>query len=666
MENICKKNYEVNKNDKECEMKMLKRKYVLSIFIMLSLLVLGGLNNPAKANIPPTVDAGIDITISINDVNTTILYGFITDPDNTGFLKCAWENNLQQLTPFKDVVNSVCSVDLSSIANPGAGTYTLILYGHDGSVLASDSMILTILDSINGPIANAGADVTITTDQIDTTILQGTIINPYSSNDSLSCAWYENGILQLTPIMAVGPNGECPLDLSTALYIEWEIGSYTLVLYGLDNNVIYSDSMILTIIPPINNPATVEAGPDLVITSDEIAITTINGSVTDPDNTGTLLCVWEDISDPNYPIQITPITVVQNNLCPLDLINVINTSFEVGIYTLSLYGLDGSFISSDFMTLEIVQPNIAPVADAGENIGITTEQLNITIIQGSATDADGDPLTCTWSDGLTTLYTGTGSVCNLDLSTISIGIGTHSLFLEVSDGQVISADEMILTIDNSAPHAAPGGGGVYEVGIDVVLVGDVSDYDGDLLAYQWVEGSTEFCFGNIQAVVDGTPVMITDCIASNLSIGTHSITLRVDDGLNAPDSESVVVEIVDTAVPTLEPVASYYLLWPPNHVMVDIVIEANAVDNSGLLPTLSATVASNEPIDGLGDGDMSPDWTALSIDQTTGTISLQLRRERSGSGNGRIYTVTITATDGSGNSSTTTVDVRVPHDKKKK
>ena len=99
--------------------------------------------------------------------------------------------------------------------------------------------------------------------------------------------------------------------------------------------------------------------------------------------------------------------------------------------------------------------------------------------------------------------------------------------------------------------------------------------------------------------------------------------------------------------------------------MVDIVIEANAFDNSGFPVTLSAFVASNEPEDGLGDGDTAPDWTEPVIDQDNGIITLQLRAERSGTGDGRVYTITIVATDEAGNASTVDVPLVVPHDKRK-
>jgi hypothetical protein len=645
---------------------MKKRKIVLSMFLSLSIFTLGGHGVQAETNIPPTVYAGIDIAISVNDVATTMIYGSVTDPDNSGFLKCAWENNLQQLTPLMEVLNGICPLELSTLNNPTAGIYTLILYGLDGSVVASDSMLLTLVDSNSGPIANAGPDITITTDQIATTTLQGTIVNPYN-NDPLRCAWYENGITQATVIFDV-VNGECPLDLSNS-QIDFDTGSYTLVLYGIDDSVIYSDSMILTIIPPINTPATVEAGPDMVITSDDIATTTIFGSITDPDNTGFLKCAWED---QNFN-QLTPLMDVVNNVCPLNLSTTISSSFEVGEYVLTLYGLDGSFISSDSMTLTIVSPNIAPVADAGINISITTEQIAATVIQGTATDADGDLLNCRWTDGVTELLNtsiGTSGICNLNLSSLSIGVGTYSLFLEISDGDKTSADEMILTIDNSSPNAAPGGGGVYEINTDVILVGDASDFDGDSLNYDWTEGTTEglntICSGTVQAVAGGDSIILPDCVVSNLSLGLHTLTLRVDDGLNLPNSKNVSVEIVDTTVPTLAPVAIKYLLWPPNHNLVNISIQANASDNSGLLPALSAAVVSNEPENGLGDGDIDDDWTEPIIDQINGTISLQLRSERSGSGNGRVYTVSITATDSSNNSSIAIIDIIVPHDKRKK
>jgi hypothetical protein len=83
-----------------------------------------------------------------------------------------------------------------------------------------------------------------------------------------------------------------------------------------------------------------------------------------------------------------------------------------------------------------------------------------------------------------------------------------------------------------------------------------------------------------------------------------------------------------------------------------------------LSPTLSGTcgtatcevvsVASNEPVNGLGDGDTAPDW------EIGAGLTLLLRAERAGTGSGRVYTVTIRCTDEAGNAVTKTTTVAVP------
>jgi hypothetical protein len=69
------------------------------------------------------------------------------------------------------------------------------------------------------------------------------------------------------------------------------------------------------------------------------------------------------------------------------------------------------------------------------------------------------------------------------------------------------------------------------------------------------------------------------------------------------------------------------------------------------------TVSSNEPVNGTGDGNTSPDWEVIDAHH------VRLRAERAGNGDGRTYTISITCTnDTNGLSSTKTVTVLVPHD----
>jgi hypothetical protein len=97
------------------------------------------------------------------------------------------------------------------------------------------------------------------------------------------------------------------------------------------------------------------------------------------------------------------------------------------------------------------------------------------------------------------------------------------------------------------------------------------------------------------------------------------------------------------------------MLWPPNHKYVTVQATVTARDNYDPSPTVElVSVTSNEPDDGLGDGDTADDIVITDSD------TFQLRAERSGTGTGRVYTVTYRATDACGNSTTASATVTVP------
>jgi rhamnogalacturonan endolyase len=122
------------------------------------------------------------------------------------------------------------------------------------------------------------------------------------------------------------------------------------------------------------------------------------------------------------------------------------------------------------------------------------------------------------------------------------------------------------------------------------------------------------------------------------------------DGMAPPPTPNIVH--ADTQAPAfklLEP--SQSIIWPPNHQMVPITIDAKVVDLIDQAPTAKiVSVSSNENTGGL------PQW------QITGPLSVSLRADRDGRGTGRVYTITIEARDASGNTTTGLVQVTVPHD----
>jgi len=112
----------------------------------------------------------------------------------------------------------------------------------------------------------------------------------------------------------------------------------------------------------------------------------------------------------------------------------------------------------------------------------------------------------------------------------------------------------------------------------------------------------------------------------------------------------------DTHAPAFKALtASTTELWPANHRMVAVTLDAELVDLIDPAPSARIVdVSSNEPVEGDDDGNTAPDWTI------TGALTLELRAERSGTGTGRVYTITVEGTDAAGNTTRQTISVGVP------
>lgn len=98
--------------------------------------------------------------------------------------------------------------------------------------------------------------------------------------------------------------------------------------------------------------------------------------------------------------------------------------------------------------------NQQPVADAGPDLTVFTKDIASTVIDGTATDPDeGDSLHYRWVKGSVefTLWApvgANGAPLNLgDILPQYLGVGPHTLTLEVTDGTETVSDDMVLTIE---------------------------------------------------------------------------------------------------------------------------------------------------------------------------------------------------------------------------
>jgi hypothetical protein len=145
---------------------------------------------------------------------------------------------------------------------------------------------------------------------------------------------------------------------------------------------------------------------------------------------------------------------------------------------------------------------------------------------------------------------------------------------------------------------------------------------------------------------------------SQFPLGTTTVVCSATDSRGNGDVTSFEVVVQDTTGPEVTSIsATPNTLWPPDHRMVDVVVTATLADAVDPAPTWRiVSVTSNQPSNGLGDGDQPIDWII------TGPSTLQLRAEWA-QGRTRIYTITIETMDASGNVGMASVTVKVASSK---
>jgi len=132
-------------------------------------------------------------------------------------------------------------------------------------------------------------------------------------------------------------------------------------------------------------------------------------------------------------------------------------------------------------------------------------------------------------------------------------------------------------------------------------------------------------------------------------IGTYTVTYKVTDTAgNAATEITRTVHVVDTIPPTTSIFTDRDVLWPPNHKMVNVLVDGGATDSGSGIESVVVSV-----LDEYGQFNL----TGYSLGQR-----IPLKAWRKGKDkNGRIYTVIITATDKAGNVATATKEILVPH-----
>jgi hypothetical protein len=318
--------------------------------------------------------------------------------------------------------------------------------------------------------------------------------------------------------------------------------------------------------------------------------------------------------------------------------------------TLEATDSDGAF-GADTVWVEVAKrANTQPVADAGPDQMIPVGQM--VRLNGSASgDVDDDPLAYSWSvvaQPQGTNPTLTGDDTEQPHFSVSM-TGDYAVQLIVHDGEVESLPDTVnvqVRVDSDGDGVpdpvdnCPGEANANQEDLDGDSHGDAcdtcTDTDGD-------------GYGNAGFAAN-------TCATDNCPDAPNPDQSDVD-GDNIGD----VCDPCDNRPITGTVSASPELLWPPNHKMVPVTIDASTLvtrnqDTQIRVTSVDIVEHSKGSVGAYEENQFEPDW------ESTGDLSLDLRSERAGGSAGRIYVITVTASDCSGDYDFVT-HVTVPHDK---
>jgi hypothetical protein len=392
------------------------------------------------------------------------------------------------------------------------------------------------------------------------------------------------------------------------------------------------------------------AGPDQVV--QEGATVTLDGSAS---TGGDAIYLWEQIAGP--PVSLADETTASPSFVTPDLPGGVGGSQMLTFrLTVSLGGCTAT------STVNVTVKNVdhPPVADAGP-AQLVNEGSSVTLQGAQSYDPDGDQVIYLWeqTDGIPVALQGAAtSAATFVAPMLDGGFGQVTILtfrLTASDGELSGTAEVVVSVEqvNHAPVANPGSPQTVDEASAVTLNGVGSyDPDGDQITYLWSQ------VNGPAVVLSDTSASIATFVAPRVNPGGATLVFRLSvadgGGLTGQTEVSVFTRNSDDPPSCELARASTDLLWPPNHKMVSVSILGVTDPQNDAIDLTVTGITQDEPVNGLGDGDTSPDGVL------DGAKAL-LRAERAGAGNGRVYRVSFVADDRRGETCVGAVTVGVPH-----
>lgn len=253
---------------------------------------------------------------------------------------------------------------------------------------------------------------------------------------------------------------------------------------------------------------------------------------------------------------------------------------------LSALASDGGANRPKIAAIEILRntSNLVPIANAGPDKTITLP-ASATILNGSGSDADGTVGTYAWTQ-VSGPNTATFSSKNVAVPTVSglvIGSYVFSLVVTDNDLSLSAADQVMVTVNAGSVNQAP----VANAGADksitlpvssTTLSGSATDADGTVSTYMWTQVSGP----NTAIFTSNTATVPT---ISGLVAGSYVFSLVATDNQLAPSVADQVLVTVNPVPVNQAPIANA----GPD---ISITLPMSATSLSGAGSDVDGTVAT--------------------------------------------------------------------------
>ena len=527
-------------------------------------------------NQKPIANAGIDKIVTTG--NTVTLDGSnSSDPDpNDSIVTYEWTR----------IAGSKALIPIFDLSTPSQPSFTanriekgdeeivhvfqLIVSDREGLKSDPDTVRVTINPPSSKPNVTIDPPLERTVISGDTVTISGEAKNTDRSANIFTYLWSRVSGTGITNLVLNNSNTDTVSFTADTLVAGANPVIQTLKLTATNTKMMSNDSpeIIITILPPVNTPIA-DAGPDQSVTSNrEIQINSFNSR--DPVGGG-LTYLWSRVSGTgnanivlnNKNTRILTVTgdILERNDAPV-----------THVFRLTVTDTDSNSHSDD-MILTVLARNLPPISNAGGDQRVTS---------GSEVELNGSDSFDQNTNGSITSYLwtrigGTGidiqptfrdqsiSCFVADILKPNDDPVTHDFRLEVTDDRgskdsdTVTVTVVPLSQANLAPVANAGGNISVIVGELITLDGTGSyDPDGDVndLTYRWtIERKTGT--GSLISISNATNVQPSLNIPSDATASTYDVTLFVNDGINPPVSDTVLLTLNEST--NIAPIADIFI-----------------------------------------------------------------------------------------------------------